>query len=782
MSCSKDLSFGCDPLPHPPLPDIPAGLANLPMRQWAGFPEYREAMLSAIRSQPPLADWRARGAGDLGVMLLEAWSIVLDVTGFYDARIAERAYLATAPDQATARRLTALLGHHPRPAMAARVKLAVEAEGADPVELPRGTGFRSDPFNGEPPQVFELADKTVIWPQRNRWQLAPIREGTFDGALRFLPRRGPHAGAIVLITSEVDSSVSAAARVAAVETETAVDGAKYLRADLETSTAHGLDGLNGQPLSELTVALARLPLAERASTNESGPMETIATSSTGTDIVLESLYSQVRRNTRAVAEVDGEFYPVTIKTVTTVPVAAGPPVPTDNGDFQPTAFATKVNVEPQLPQLAVILHVNLLSLGSPTRSAKTSINAADIQSGGMMTPPVTTLGAAPSGGDVIVLGAKKRGVLVTGSFVEEGEGAARFVPDSVPDEFDGLAAPLSLFGNVVQAVRGETVIDEVLGSGNGARPFESFTLKKEPLAWVEDASLPDGCRPELTVRVDQIEWQRVDSFFGRRADEQIYVVRQDDEGAATIHFGDGRRGARLPTGVDNVRADYRYGAGSAKPPPGSINQIAVPVPGLASVRGPLPAVGGADAETSDELRVEAPRGALTLGRAVSVADFEALARTYPGVLNAAAGWGWDARRQRASVRLWIIADQGDPGDDLARWLAARAAIGLSISVELAERAPASTLSITLEIAERHDPLSVRSTARDALFNPRTGILASANVTIGKPLFRSELTHRLHHVAGVASVVSILLDGALMPNGVSPGSGRWFDLEAGTIVS
>jgi len=142
MSLFDDLSCGCGPMPHPAPPDIPAGLSTLGVRQFAGFPEYREAMLDAIPGKPVLTDWRARGEADLGVMLLEAWAYVLDVTGFYDARTAERAFIGTAPDQAGAQRLAALLGHRARGAMAARAMLALEADGADPVALPRGTACR----------------------------------------------------------------------------------------------------------------------------------------------------------------------------------------------------------------------------------------------------------------------------------------------------------------------------------------------------------------------------------------------------------------------------------------------------------------------------------------------------------------------------------------------------------------------------------------------------------------------------------------------------------------
>ena len=108
------------------------------------------------------------------IMLLEMWAYVLDVVGFYDARIADESYLRSrccrsrrsgwSGCSATARS---------RPSQ--RRDLAALADGADPVVLPAGTAFRSEAFGDQPPQVFETGVATTIWPQRNSWRLAPIR-------------------------------------------------------------------------------------------------------------------------------------------------------------------------------------------------------------------------------------------------------------------------------------------------------------------------------------------------------------------------------------------------------------------------------------------------------------------------------------------------------------------------------------------------------------------------------------------------------------------------------
>ncbi len=776
MSITRDESCGCPPLPHPPTPDIPAGLPALAERQLSGFPEYRAAMLTAIPSHPEFTDWRARSEGDLGVMLLEAWSVVLDTTAFYDARIAERSYLQTAPDEAAARNLTALIGHRPRPAMAARVALAVQADGADPVTLPKGTGFRSGPFDGEAPQVFELAASHKIWPQRNHWQLAPVREATFDGTLRFLPRRAPNASTVLAIWSDTKS---AAVRIASIDPDPAPDGVTYQKAKLDAESSPGLSTLFGTARADLNIAIMRLPMANYMAITDPNAQVLAAVAGPWTTITLDSVYPQVRSGQRAVIEIDDVLHPVEVTGVTRI-------LKTIEGSGTPAAqqAVTQATFTPPVYWStldSVTLHANPLPLGSPSRIAKTQIGMTDIKNSGVLQAPVD-LGDAPDGGSVIARGEGAQGAKLGGTLVDDGDGQAHFAPDAGSADFGKLSTPVKLFGNVVEAVRGETLLEEELGSGNAAEPHQSFTLKKKPLAWVEDASLADGRKPELTVRVGGLEWKRVDTFFGKGPDEQIYTVTLEPDGGSRITFGDGKRGARLPSGVANIRADYRYGAGAAKPPAGSIQSIAKPTKGLLSVIGPLPARGGADAETADELRTSAPAAALTLGRAVSLADFEAMGRAYSGIVNAASAWAWDTRRQRATAKLWIIPDSGDPSADLAKYLSARAAPDLVVAVEKAGKAAFSTLAITLAYADGYDPDPVRDAVNTALFDDKTGFLAPKNQTIGGTLFRSALTHRLHEVAGVASVPTILLDGLKMPHAVAAGQGKWFDLETGTTVT
>jgi hypothetical protein len=65
------------------------------------------------------------------------------------------------------------------------------------------------------------------------------------------------------------------------------------------------------------------------------------------------------------------------------------------------------------------------------------------------------------------------------------------------------------------------------------------------------------------VRVDDRLWHEVPQLFGSGPDDEVYATTTDDEGTVTVGFGDGRTGARLPTGANNVTARYRIGTGLA---------------------------------------------------------------------------------------------------------------------------------------------------------------------------------------------------------------------------
>jgi predicted phage baseplate assembly protein len=332
----------------------------------------------------------------------------------------------------------------------------------------------------------------------------------------------------------------------------------------------------------------------------------------------------------------------------------------------------------------------------------------------------------------------------------------------------------------VTVVRGETVPFEVLGDGDGSRTHQAFTLKKKPLTYVPAPAAESGVASTLRVWVDGQLWTEVPTLYGHGGNEQVYVVRQNDDGESTITFGDGIRGSRLPSGSGNVVASYRFGAGAAAPPAGSLTQLAKPVPGIKSVVAPLPAGGGADAEPARSLATLAPRSALLLGRAISIDDMEAAALAAPGVVTARADWAWDGVRQRPVIKVWVVGSTGVVPIVKARLLAI-AEPNTPIEVtEATRRTP--VLAIDLEIDPRRVVADVIAAAKTYLLG-EDGWLTPAQLGIASPIFRSALVERVLRVVGVTGVRGLSWTGIPFSGyGKSPGTGSYFDFTTTLVVT
>lgn len=203
-------------------------------------------------------------------------------------------------------------------------------------------------------------------------------------------------------------------------------------------------------------------------------------------------------------------------------------------------------------------------------------------------------------------------------------------------------------GNVVEATHGTTVT-EVLGSGDARRAQQQFRLKRSPLVWLDTA---DGPEPQLEIRVNEQLWHRVDDWSGQKPDSNVYQLRVDMDGTARVCFGDGVRGARLPSGVENVKARYRTGGG----PDGNVGAgrlilLRQRLLGLRTVDNPLPASGGTAAQPAEELRTQAPLQLHTLGRIVSLRDFEDYVRAMPGVARVRSRQLWNGHAPVLSLTV-----------------------------------------------------------------------------------------------------------------------------------
>ncbi len=206
-------------------------------------------------------------------------------------------------------------------------------------------------------------------------------------------------------------------------------------------------------------------------------------------------------------------------------------------------------------------------------------------------------------------------------------------------DFPNENPAVTVFGNLADADEGKTLPEVSLGSGNATQIFQNFKVPKAPLTYhiVPENTPPET--PEAEIYVDGRMWTKVDSFFGRGAEEQIYIIREDADGNSWVQFGDGKTGARLPSGVKNVTAIYRTGSGAYGELKADTKvQASAKIKNLDKIGMPGVVSGGSEQEDGENARYAAPGKVQSLGRIVSLKDFESEASAIAGVASASAAW------------------------------------------------------------------------------------------------------------------------------------------------
>jgi hypothetical protein len=231
-------------------------------------------------------------------------------------------------------------------------------------------------------------------------------------------------------------------------------------------------------------------------------------------------------------------------------------------------------------------------------------------------------------------------------------------------------------GNIVLADHGLTITGESLGEvpapqivlppDPGAdrcdRPSPQFarsrfrpSLRAQPLTQSSpfDASLPasatlvadeEGALPaislESTLGTDSATWHPQRDLLGSAPDAAEFVVEIENDGVASIRYGDDEYG-QLPETGTSFEATYRVGNGR----PGNVGaetlaHLVSSDSAITAVRNPLPAAGGVDPETMAEIRRDAPQAFRTQKRAVTEADYARTAELDRSVQRAAATFRW----------------------------------------------------------------------------------------------------------------------------------------------
>jgi hypothetical protein len=304
--------------------------------------------------------------------------------------------------------------------------------------------------------------------------------------------------------------------------------------------------------------------------------------------------------------------------------------------------------------------------------------------------------------------------------------------------------------NVAEATHGETAT-EILGGGDATKPFATYKLKSKPLTHVS-AKSETGMAPALEVRVNGVLWDLVDTFRDSGPEDRHYILRIAKDQTTSIIFGDGLNGLRPPTGQDNIQATYRKGAGSDGLLEASqLTLLATKPAGLKSVWNPLAPAGAADAEELEGARQNAPLKVLTLGRTVSLRDYEDFARGFAAIAKARADWTYDGFARPIFVTIAgqsgaILPDDGDDMTNLRDALAAAGEADLRVTVRNYD--PATfILKAGLFINEKYitdDVIAAGLSALETAFS-------FDNRALGQGVSRAQVIAVLQDVEGVDGV-------------------------------
>jgi uncharacterized phage protein gp47/JayE len=721
--------------------------------------------------RPRLAQLGTRDRDDFSIALLDAWAVAADVLAFYSERLAQESYLRTARERISLQELGRLLGYRLRPGVAAEtfVAFALEpppelpaAASKDPgsappvtptaVTLEPGLRIQSIPGPGEKPQTFETVQELEARPEWNALTpptTAPVTGlgSTFaflQGAdLNVKPGHG-----FAIVPSSGDASEWEFRVLTTVDADPDA-GTTFVAWGSPLASLAPYQPPNAPPggcvfRKRLNVFGHNAPHRELIHGGDGGDWDFDISPSAGNKVDLDGSHPDV---------VDGSYVVLT------------------RAGIDPEVWRVTNAVERSRASYAVSGRVTRLELaeGENYDDYDTNVRTTTVFGASELLAFAAPPDESPVGGgalnvtaDVAAMQPGRR-ILVRGTttageehaeaaVVQEvaGGGSQIVLEEELAQEY--IRTTVVVHGNVALATHGETV-QQLLGSGRAAAPFQRFTLAHEPLTHLQSKDAPSGAAPALEVRVNDVRWDEVVTLYGAGPRDRAYVLRSDEAGKRYVQFGDGERGARLPTGSNNVRARYRKGIGAAgNVKAGALAQLLDRPLGVKGVSNPAAASGGVDPETEDAARTSIPLGVRTLGRAVSLLDYEDFARAFTGVVKAHA-----VELPLRGGKTIVVTTAWEGGErlvDLADALEERG--DPRVVVEVLEGVTETFrvgLRVAVEPAYEEDAVlaGVEAALRSAYSYEARGLI--------EPVFRSELVAVVHGVAGVLAVdVDLLYTG------------------------
>jgi hypothetical protein len=366
------------------------------------------------------------------------------------------------------------------------------------------------------------------------------------------------------------------------------------------------------------------------------------------------------------------------------------------------------------------------------------------------------------GAELVMLAAVKQSLKTVDGVRLAEDTIHSFITLAEPLTYSYRRETVTIHGNVVKATHGETR-QEVLGSGDASKALQQFTLRQPPLTYTSAPSI-SGIDSTLAVRVNEVLWHEAPGLVQLGPQDRKFITRTDDDAKSTVVFGNGTHGARLPSGQENIKGVYRNGIGKAgNVQAGQISLLASRPLGVKDVINPIRASGGADKETRNQARRNAPLAVMALDRLVSIRDYADFARTFAGVGKATATRLSDGRRQLVHVTIAGAEDipiekTSDLYRNLYKALHQHGDPYLPICLSIRERL-ALVISAKVRIGLDYLWESVEPEIRAALLSE----FGFENMVLGQDLFLADALRVIQNVAGVEYVDIDIFDSITEPD-------------------
>jgi|HubBroStandDraft_6_1064221.scaffolds.fasta_scaffold19995_2 hypothetical protein len=761
---------GCCCVETTPTPELifnRAGLSAVEYRVGT-YAHFLEAMKEAIAGAPELRPyWTARNTSDYGIALLAMWAYVADILTFYQERIANEAFLRTAlqPESVTA--LAALLGYKPSPGVAAEADLVFLLDKLKQVQIPIGLRVQSVPGQNQKPQKFETVqaisadaafNQLQIFPQPHSY--APFAQNS-TGAVLLSATKGLAQGTKLVVFDGTYTELKSIAGLPVANTQQLLNWNPAIQSSALNGSTAGVAPYgrqfrlfgNNAPSSYMQPAVDTTAPGGISWSFITSPYTFSPFIPAGT-FALDATYNDIKPGSQFLISAPQASPPVaflaSVKSVASTPATYGP--------LQDTV--SWVSFETWPAQALQPSQVTLYELTQPPLQLYDFMYGPDI-SGATFFIPISQMASALSLNRSLILddaSVNPTAVNVTACNQIDADG------DGVPDHWAVAFTPdltrtldtstAFFYGNVALSTHGETVANEVLGSGDASQTFQSFRPKKNPVTFVHQAGASNGAADTLQLLINGVYWKEVDELYGNTGKDQVFSTSIDSEGMI-VQLGDGLTGAQAPTGRSNVLATYRQGIGVVgNVPAGTLKTLLDKPVGLKSVINPVAANGGADPESLNQSRTNAPNTVRTFGRIVSLQDFADQARQYAGIAKAAAVSEWSGEDQVAYLTVAGVdgAEIVDPTfSDLVSDLNMRRDPNRSMRVR-------SYIQINIQVAAQIDvdptrvPSDVQVAAQTALIN----YLSFDNLQFGQPIHLSSIYEVLQAVPGVVAADVLLL--------------------------